>query len=67
MVPDRSLLILGVNDHPHNGWLGFCRQRRQKTGKRSVPIDAGETGCKATGLENPIKWTVKKNNANGIT
>ena len=45
----------GVNDHPHSGWLGFCRERRQKTGARSALIVAGETGCKAPGLENPIE------------
>jgi len=45
----------GVNDHPHSGWLGFCRERRQKTGAPSALIVAGETGCKAPGLENPIK------------
>jgi hypothetical protein len=26
------------NDHPHIGWLGFCRQRRQKTEARSTLI-----------------------------
>jgi len=32
------------NGHPHSGWLGFYRQRRQKTGARSAPIVVGETG-----------------------
>jgi hypothetical protein len=44
-----------VNDHPHSGWLGFYRHRREKTGTRSAPIVAGGTGCAASGLENPIK------------
>ena len=44
-----------VNDHPHSGWLGFYRHRREKTGARSAPIVVGGTGCKASGLENPIK------------
>jgi hypothetical protein len=46
--------LIGVNDHPHSGWLGFKRHRRQKTGARSAPVVAGETGCEAPGLENPI-------------
>jgi hypothetical protein len=44
----------GGNDHPHSGWLGFYRHRRQKTGARSAPVVAGKTGCEAPGLENPI-------------
>jgi shikimate kinase len=47
-------LIEEVNDHPPSGWLGFYRQRRQKTGARSAPIVAGGTGCEAPGLESPI-------------
>ena len=39
-------MATGVNDHPHSGWLGFYRHRREKTGARSAPIVAG--------LENPI-------------
>ena len=38
-----------VNDHPHSGWLGFYRHRREKTGARSAPVVAGETGCEAPG------------------
>jgi hypothetical protein len=46
--------LLRINDHPHSGWLGFYRHRREKTGARSAPIVAGVTGCFAPGLENPI-------------
>ena len=51
-----SLELFRVNDHPHSGWLGFYRHGRQKTGARSAPVVAGETGCEAPGLENPIKF-----------
>jgi hypothetical protein len=44
----------GDNDRTLSGGLGFCGQKRQKTGARSALSVAGETGCKAPGLENPI-------------
>jgi hypothetical protein len=49
----RSLHLRGVNDHPHSVWPGFYGQRKM-TGARSAPVVAGETGCEASGLENPI-------------
>ena len=36
------------------GGLDFSACRREKTGARSGPVDAGEIGCEAPGLENPI-------------
>jgi hypothetical protein len=47
-------IYIRVNDHPYSGWLGFYRHRREKTGARSAPVVAGETGCEAPGLKNPI-------------
>ncbi len=52
----------GVNDHAHSGWLGFCRQRRQKKGARSALIVENNAvkpwkrvqSTRIHGLENPI-------------
>jgi len=43
---------LGVKDHPHSGWLGFCRQRRQKTGARGALIV--ENNAVKPGAKHPV-------------
>ncbi len=39
------------------GGLSFTAKGGKRQGYRSAPIVAGETGCKAPGLENPIDKT----------